>query len=71
MEIEQVLINGVYYNILDKIDYQNTTYFYLQNDANDNLLIQKLNGKNLVNLDNDEEINTALLLYAENNIKDA
>lgn len=71
MEIEQVLINGVYYNILDKIDYQNTTYFYLQNDANDNLLIQKLNNKNLVNLDNEEEINTALLLYAENNIKDA
>ncbi|MBQ3435850.1 MAG: hypothetical protein IJH18_01755 [Bacilli bacterium] len=71
MEIEQVLINGVYYNILDKIDYQNTTYFYLQNDANDNLLIQKLNNKNLVNLDSDEEINTALLLYAENNIKDA
>ena len=71
MEIEQVLINGVYYNILDKIEYQNTTYFYLQSDASDELLIQKLNDKNLVNLDNEEEINTALLLYAENNIKDA
>ena len=70
MEIEQILINNQYYNVIKKIPYEDTTYFYLQNDENEDLLIQKLVDGNIINLKDDEEIEKALLVYTNQTLKE-
>lgn len=69
--MEQVLIDNQNFNIIKKIDFDGCTYFYLQNDTNEDLLIQKLIDDNLVNLDNEDEVKKALLLFSNQYIKDA
>ena len=71
MELEQIVIDNEEYSVIKKIAYKGTTYFYLQNNNDDSLLIQKLVDDKLINLADDNEIKKALIVFAKENVKDA
>ena len=75
-EIDVTIVNldDKEYIVLDKIEIDKNMYYFLSNkDDKDDFLIQKQDksGEYLISLDNKDELNKALLIFAKSNLKRA
>ena len=75
-EIDVTIVNldDKEYIVLDKIEIDKNMYYFLSNkDDKNDFLIQKQDksGEYLISLDNKDEFNKALLIFAKSNLKRA